>query len=530
MSELLQDFIFDTARRTPDAEALVYGAERLDYRALAQAVCAAAAAFGAAGVARGERIAVYLEKRVENVAALFGAAAAGAVFVPVNPLLKPEQVAYILADCNVRVLVTSPERLRQLEPALQSCPELRTVFVTGAVAAGAVAPCVQVLAWDSALAPHARAPEPVTRRIDADVAAILYTSGSTGRPKGVVLSQRNLVAGARSVAGYLNITASDRLLAVLPLSFDYGLSQLTCAFLRGASAVLLNHLFARDVLRAVIDERITGLAAVPPLWSQLTRLDWSGATSLRYLTNSGGAMPRATVEALRERLPQAELFLMYGLTEAFRSTYLPPAELARRPDSMGRAIPNADVMVVRPDGSRCAPNEPGELVHRGALVALGYWNDPAKTAERFRPAPGQDPALPLAEMAVWSGDTVRADEDGYLYFIGRSDEMIKVSGYRVSPTEIEEVVSATGLVEEAACFGVPHPELGQAVVLVAVADNDVAAALLQECKRRLPAYMVPLHVALQGAQLPRNPNGKIDRKTLQSGFLTLFDPSKESQS
>jgi len=526
MSELVQDLIFDTARRTPGAEALVYGAERLDYRALALAVRAAAAAFSAAGAGRGERIAVYLEKRVENVAALFGAAAAGAVFVPVNPLLKPEQVAYILADCNVRILVTSPERLRQLEPALGACPELRTIFVTGADAL--TAGRLPVLAWDAALAAQAGPDTPGTRRIDADVAAILYTSGSTGRPKGVVLSHRNLVAGARSVADYLAIQPSDRLLAVLPLSFDYGLSQLTCAFLRGASAVLLNHLFARDVLRAVIDERITGLAAVPPLWSQLARLDWREATTLRYLTNSGGALPRALVDALRARLPQAELFLMYGLTEAFRSTYLPPGELGRRPDSMGRAIPNAEVMVVRPDGTRCAPHEAGELVHRGALVALGYWNDPAKTAERFRPAPGQDPALPLPEMAVWSGDTVRMDEEGYLYFIGRSDEMIKVSGYRVSPTEVEEVVAATGLVEEAACFGVPHPELGQAIVLVGVAQADVAASLLQECKRRLPAYMVPLHLALQAAQLPRNPNGKIDRKTLQSNYLTLFAPTIES--
>ena len=520
MSELVHDFVFDAAHRTPDAEALVYGDARLDYRALAQSVAGAGAAIRAAGVERGERVAVYLEKRIETVTALFGASAAGAVFVPVNPLLKPEQVAYILADCNVRLLVTSPERLRQLAPVLAACPDLRTVLVTGETeACGAL----QVRAWDAALAAADTSPaNAAVRRIDADVAAILYTSGSTGRPKGVVLSHRNLVAGAHSVAQYLAIAPSDRLLAVLPLSFDYGLSQLTCAFLRGATAVLLNHLFARDVLKAVIDERITGLAAVPPLWFQLVRLDWRAATTLRYLTNSGGALPGATVTALRAALPQAELFLMYGLTEAFRSTYLPPAELARRPDSIGRAIPNAQVMVVRPDGTPCAPHEPGELVHRGALVALGYWNDAAKTAERFRPAPGQDQALALAEIAVWSGDTVRMDEEGFLYFIGRSDEMIKVSGYRVSPTEIEEVVSATGLLEEAACFGVPHPELGQAVVLVGVGDASVASLLLQECKRRLPAWMVPLHVALRADPLPRNPNGKIDRKSLQSDCLNLF--------
>jgi acyl-CoA ligase (AMP-forming) (exosortase A-associated) len=330
------------------------------------------------------------------------------------------------------------------------------------------------------------------------------------------------------VAGYLEITPADRILSVLPLSFDYGLSQLTTAFLAGASVVLMNHLFARDIVKMVVAERITGLAAVPPLWIQLAALPWPQPNTLRYLTNSGGAMPRTTVAALREALPQASLFLMYGLTEAFRSTYLPPSELDRRPDSMGRAIPNAEVMVVRPDGTLCAPNEPGELVHRGALVSLGYWNDPAKTAERFKPAPGQDPALPITEMAVWSGDTVRMDEEGYLYFIGRKDEMIKVSGYRVSPTEVEEAVHASGMVLEAAAFGVPHPALGQAIVLLAVAREGEldAAQLLKECQRRLPAYMVPAHAELREGQFPRNPNGKIDRKLLQQSFLTMFENVK----
>jgi len=284
-------------------------------------------------------------------------------------------------------------------------------------------------------------------------------------------------------------------------------------------------LFAKDILKAVAAERITGLAAVPPLWIQLAALDWPRDTSLRYLTNSGGAMPATTVASLRAVLPGARLFLMYGLTEAFRSTYLPPEELDRRPDSMGRAIPNAEVLVVRPDGTPCAPDEPGELVHRGALVALGYWNDPAKTAERFRPAPGRDAALPLAEMAVWSGDTVRMDAEGYLYFIGRSDDMIKVSGYRVSPSEVEEAAHASGLVVEAVAFGVPHPVLGQAIVLLAKpCDASLeTAALLKECQRRLPAWMVPAHIALRTQAFPRNPNGKFDRIQLRAAFIYLFE-------
>jgi acyl-CoA ligase (AMP-forming) (exosortase A-associated) len=522
MSDLIHEFIGRSARRTPDAEALVYGANRLDYATLSAAVEQAAQALLGNGLGRGDRVAVYLEKRVENVVAMFGAAAAGAVFVPVNPLLKPEQVAYILSDCNVRVLVTSVDRLKLLAPALAGSPDLRAVIVVGNGDAPDLG-AITVLDWEQALTqaggqrPH--------RAIDTDMAAILYTSGSTGKPKGVVLSHRNMVAGANSVVSYLENTAADRILAVLPLSFDYGLSQLTTAFSVGATAVLINHLLARDILKAVVAERITGLAAVPPLWIQVAQLPWPADCTLRYLTNSGGAMQRPTLDALRAALPNARPFLMYGLTEAFRSTYLPPDEADRRPDSMGKAIPNAEVMVLRPDGSECEPGEPGELVHRGALVSLGYWNDPAKTAERFKPFVSVHKGLVLTEMAVWSGDTVRKDEEGFLYFISRNDEMIKTSGYRVSPSEVEEVVYAREHVAEAAAIGVSHPALGQAIVVVAYANEGAvlsAADLLAACKPHLPAYMLPAKVVMSDTSLPRNPNGKIDRKLLSQQFENTF--------
>ncbi|MDO8071133.1 acyl-CoA ligase (AMP-forming), exosortase A system-associated [Janthinobacterium sp. SUN176] len=523
MATLIHDLIFETAQRAPQAPALSWQGEEMHYAALAQSVRKAACTLLALGLQRGARVAVYLEKRPENVSAMFGAAAAGGVFVPVNPLLRPEQVAYILADCNVDILVTSRERLAQLGPALAGCPDLRTVLLTGEALPESRLGKVRVLAWTvvSANVPAnvpagASAPRPHAA-IDADMAAILYTSGSTGRPKGVVLSHRNMLAGALSVSGYLRNTPQDRILCVLPLSFDYGLSQLTTAFASGACAVLMNYLLLRDIVEAVEQEAITGLAAVPPLWVQLSQLSWPLSTPLRYITNSGGVMQRATLDRLRQSLPRVQVYLMYGLTEAFRSTYLAPEQLERRPDSIGQAIPNAEVLVLRPDGSACDTDEPGELVHRGALVALGYWNDAARTAERFKPLPPQTSGLVLPELAVWSGDTVRRDADGYLYFVGRSDDMIKTSGYRVSPAEIEEVVYASGLVGEAAALGLPHAVLGQAIALLVTPAPGVVLlrdSVLAACRARLPSYMVPLWVDIRDGVLPRNPNGKIDRPLL----------------
>ena len=523
--DLIQDLIFHSAKSAPQNDALVYQKERLTFDALADLVASTATALLRLGLARGERVAVYLEKRTETVAALFGAAAAGGVFVPVNPLLKPEQVAYILKDCGVRILVTSAERLTLLANVLPDCHDLQSVIAVGLTQEVAVPPGVEVAGWQEVLSAAAAATP--HRIIDHDVAAILYTSGSTGKPKGVVLSHRNMVIGAKSVAQYLENTPSDRILCALPLSFDYGLSQLTTAFHAGACAVLMNYLLPRDIIKTVARESVTGLAAVPPLWIQLAQLDWPGGTDghLRYITNSGGAMPRSTLTTLRAKLPRTKPYLMYGLTEAFRSTYLPPEEIDSRPDSMGKAIPNAEVMVVREDGTPCVPGEPGELVHRGALVSLGYWNDSQKTAERFRPTPGREPSLTLAEIAVWSGDTVRMDEDGYLYFVSRRDEMIKTSGYRVSPTEVEEVIYATEMVSEAAALGVAHPALGQAIVVVAAPAAGATLdteALLSECKRRLPAFMVPALIKVSEGSLPRNPNGKIDRALLARSLGDLF--------
>ena len=530
MVRLLHELILEQANQNPDAIAIVHRQLNLDYATLTGQIQAVARGLLALGLNRAERVAVYLPKRLEAVTALFGASLAGCVFVPVNPLLKPDQVAYILRDCNVRILITARDRAELLEPLLADCPDLHTLALVDAeVALPQRIRHFQIIGWPALLAAErARSPVPV---IDTDMAAILYTSGSTGKPKGVVLSHRNMLTGAYSVAEYLGNRADDRILAVLPFSFDYGLSQLTTAFVAGARAVLMDYLLPRDVITIVAREGITGLAAVPPMWVQLAQPEWPAAAvdSLRYITNSGGAMPRATLTALRRALPKTTPYLMYGLTEAFRSTYLPPEEIDRRPDSIGKAIPNAEILVVREDGTPCAPGEPGELVHRGSLVALGYWNDPAKTAERYRPTPGQNPGLPLTELAVWSGDTVRIDEDGFLYFIGRKDDMIKTSGYRVSPTEIEEVLYGSGQIAEAAALGIPHPALGQAIIAVVKPLRDAfnENELINHCKRQLPNFMAPLQIIARHSDLPRNPNGKIDRKSLVEELRNLF-PESES--
>ena len=530
MGELIQELVLESASRVPGKIALVCQKQAITFAQLDDQVNQAADLFLALGLQKSERVATFLEKRVENIVGMFGAARAGGVFVPINPLLKGEQVVHIMNDCNVRLLVTSIDRLKLLTPHIGNCPELRAVVVVDRVGdAFSEFANVQVIDWEVGL-------EQVPTRqghrvIDSDMAAILYTSGSTGKPKGVVLSHRNIVAGAKSVAQYLELTQDDRILSVLPLSFDYGLNQITTSFLVGATAVLMNYLFPRDVIKAVAEEKITGLAAVPPLWVQLAQLPWpdSVANHLRFITNSGGHMPEPTLQALRHALPKTKPFLMYGLTEAFRSTFLAPDQVDKRPNSIGKAIPNAEILIVREDGSECAANEAGELVHRGVHVSLGYWNDVEKTAERFKPAPGQLGGLVMPEMVVWSGDTVKRDEEGYLYFISRRDEMIKTSGYRVSPTEVEEVIYATGMVVEAAAFGVTHPTLGQAIVVVVTpkpSQEFSADQLLATAKSKLPAFMVPHKIIVSAETLPRNPNGKIDRKTLAQGVQDLFGAAK----
>ena len=529
MHTLLHHLISHTAKRLPEHEALLFKDQTLNYQQLNDEIAAVANSLLKIGINRSERVATYLPKRIETVTTLFATSAADGCFVPVNPILKAEQVAYILNDCNVRLLVTSIDRLKPLESVLGHCSDLHTIIVVNPTQkpVSETLAHTQIIQWHDFISDNKSLPS--TRNIDTDIAAILYTSGSTGKPKGVVLSHRNMLIGAQSVAQYLQNTDADRLLAVLPFSFDYGLSQLTTAFSVGASVVLMDYLLPRDVIKAVEKYQITGLAAVPPLWIQLAQLEWpdSARQSLRYFTNSGGALPVEILKTLRKTLPDALPYLMYGLTEAFRSTYVPPEVIDSHQDSIGIAIPNAEVMVLREDGSQCADNEPGELVHRGSLVSMGYWNAPEKTQQRFRTIPSEQTGKVLPEMAVWSGDTVRRDKDGFLYFISRKDDMIKTSGYRVSPNEVEEVVYQSELVKEVVALGISHPVLGQAITLVIVPASDTLDSkdLLAFCKKNLPNFMHPAEIIFKTA-LQRNQNGKIDRKQLAEEYKNLFSEEK----
>jgi acyl-CoA ligase (AMP-forming) (exosortase A-associated) len=518
MRTQLHHLIEQRAGIRPDAPAITYRRETLSYGDLWDDVSRIAGGLQSLGVERDDRVAVYLEKRIETVTAIFAASRAGGVFVPINPVLRARQVAYIMADCDVKVLVTSSDRLALLADELEACPALRHVVLVDGPPTALLAgrPDIAVSGWDD-LAGDGSAV--VVPKIDIDMASILYTSGSTGSPKGVVLTHRNMIVGAESVSSYIGNHDQDVILSALPLSFDAGFSQLTTAFAVGAHVVLMNYMLAGEVVQLCARHQVTGLTCVPPLWIQIADRDWpaEASQSMRYFANTGGRMPKATLDKLRGHFPNARPFLMYGLTEAFRSTYLDPDEVDRRPDSIGKAIPNAEILVVRPDGTRCGPGEEGELVHRGALVAVGYWNDPVRTAERFKPAPGPSVTGHTTEIAVWSGDAVVADEEGFLYFVGRKDDMIKTSGYRVSPTEIEEVAYASGLVRDAVALGQEDERLGQVVVLVVspAGEGFSTDALLDEMRRQLPLYMVPSSVVVRD-ELPRSPNGKFDRNLIRS--------------
>ena len=447
----------------------------------------------------GDRVATWLPKTELACLMPLAAVRAGLVHVPINPVLKPAQVRHIMADSGARALLTAKARAGQLDA---------DDLVSGTLLLDEA----ETLAFLDDEGGEALDPSNADTN---SLAAILYTSGSTGRPKGVMLTHANLTLGAISVAQYLGLAADDVTLAVLPLSFDYGQNQLLSTWQAGGCVVPLDYLTPRDVIKACAKHGVTTLAAVPPLWVQLVEQDWpvDARAAMRRLTNSGGALTPSLVKGLRGLFGSStRIFAMYGLTEAFRSTYLDPDLIDGNPTSMGKGIPFAEIMVVAKDGSEAAPNEHGELVHAGPLVAAGYWQDAVRTADRFKPAPDWSEH---GGMAVWSGDTIWRDENGLLYFVGRDDAMIKTSGNRVSPTEVEEAAVESGLVAEACALGRKDERLGEVIILfvrgVAGADE---AALAAHMKSTLPNFMQPAEYVWLD-EFPKNANGKLDRDGLK---------------
>jgi acyl-CoA ligase (AMP-forming) (exosortase A-associated) len=517
MDFLIHHLLERSAQRSPAKEALVDGDQRLSYRDVRRFTHGIATGLRGAGLVRGDRIGICLDPSAAQVLSIFGISESGGVFVPINARLFPEQVGHIAKDCGIKGLITTPKRLSSLAGILGQIPSLEFIILTDEGHLDIGLPVLRLEEFYKLCGP----PEWSDEAISMDLATILYTSGSTGRPKGVMLSHANVLAGSRIVSAYLEIRAAERILAVLPFSFDAGMNQLMTAFEHGATIVLINFLYAHEVVQMLQREVITGLAGVPTFWSLMAQenstLEQHPPHSLRYITNTGGAMPQAVLKVLRRALPTTKIFLMYGLTEAFRSTFLPPEELDRRPTSIGKAIPDTQIMVLDERGKLCKPGEPGELVHRGPTVSLGYWNRPEDTARTLRANPLLPAEIGGCERVCYSGDLVKMDEAGFFYFLGRQDTMIKSSGFRVSPTEVEEVLFLTGKLREAAVIGIPDELLGQVIkAFVVPKDGELidTQALLTSCGEKMPRYMVPKIVEVL-VELPKTPSGKIDYPALR---------------
>jgi acyl-CoA synthetase (AMP-forming)/AMP-acid ligase II len=457
------------------------------------------------GVRPGDRVIVQLRKSMREVAAMLAVARIGGVIVNVNPALTTDQLRYVCEDSGASALIL----------------ELTASLVAGRNASVLLADSPE---WHSLVPGRRRQAVPV---LDSALCTIIYTSGSTGKPKGVMLSHRNILAGARSVARYLGLGPNDRLLSVLPYSFDYGLNQLTTMMLMGGTVIHQPVAMATEVVRALQAHRATGLAAVPPLFIQLVRLLETTPAhfpTLRRVTNSGGKIPDAILRRMPIVFPEADLVLMYGLTEAFRSTYLHPERFEAKLGAIGRAVPGAEVYLIKHGQGVAGPGEQGELVHRGPLVSLGYWNNPEATAAKIRPCP-ELAGLIGDEPVVYSGDIVRCDGDGDLWFVGRNDALIKTSGFRVSPDEVEDLIHHSAMAADVVAFGVADDMLGQTIhVAVTLLPGATREALMEFCRKAMPAYMVPRTIHVWPETMPRTPSGKLARPDVVRACQSMTMP------
>lgn len=510
---LVQDFLEHSAQRLPGKLCLVCDGQRLTYGQVDAMANRLALALRAHGVQRGDRVAIFLPNSVEAVVSIFAVLKAGGVFAVVNHTTKEPKLAYILANCQASALITADRHQAMAGRLAAEIPSLHTVVLTGAPPLPAFAEMGHVLSYQQILQdPAVPADRPARAGIDRDLACLIYTSGSTGDPKGVMSDHSNVVFAAGSIVEYVGNVEQDVVIGLLPLSFDYGLYQLLMTFKFGGTLVLeRGFTYPAATLKRIEQERVTGLPGVPTIFAVLVQMDLSpyDLSSLRYLTNTAAALPPSHILALRDKFPQATLFSMYGLTETKRTLYLPPEQLDRRPDSVGIAIPGTEVWLEDEAGNRLGRGSTGELVIRGRHVMRGYWNAPEATAQRYRPGP-----LP-GEMLCYSGDLFRMDDEGFLYFVARKDDIIKSRGEKVAPKEVENVLYSLPGVVEAAVVGVPDPILGQAIKAFVVLNGVELseAQVLAHCRANLEDYMLPKAVEFR-PELPKTSSGKIKKTDL----------------
>lgn len=507
----LDTFLRRTAERVPEKTALICGDARHTYRAIDVAADRLACALIGLGVRRGDRIAVHLDNCAETVIGIYAILRAGAIFVLVNWTVKPEKLTFLLNDSGASILITRAQKALGLAAETVAAGKLATIIVIDSDAQPATG--IATRSWAELVGDAQAVRAFVTPGIDMDLAALIYTSGSSGRPKGVMLSHCNMAAAATSVISYLDNDERDVIACALPLSFSYGLHQMLTAFQVGAT-LLLEKSFAypHAVLQRMVDERATGFALVPTMAALLLQLDAGSydLRHLRYLTNAGAALSSARALQLQQRFPGARLFLMYGLTECKRVSYLSPDELTRHPDSVGKPMPDVEAYVVDEHGRRLPPGKIGELVVRGSNVMRGYWNLPDETERALRPGP-----VP-GERVLHTGDLFKVDDEGYLYFVARRDDIIKCRGEKVSPTEVENVLYRLDGVALAAVYGVPDPLLGSVVkAVIALAEGSLLTEIevRRHCARYLDDFMVPKIIEFRSA-LPRNDAGKIDKRRM----------------
>lgn len=509
---LVQNFLEDSAKKRPVKTALVVGGERYTYAEVNAMADSLASALLSEGFKKGDRAAVFLDNSLEAVVGLFGVLKAGGVFVMLNPTMKAEKLSYILNNCRAYALIGPVSRLSIISEAAESSPHLKSVFLAGKMN-GPALPDKSVISLDETIN-SSGATAVISRSIDSDLATIIYTSGSTGSPKGVMMAHYNMAAAASSITTYLENTEDDVILNTLPVSFDYGLYQVLMGFKMGATVVLeKSFMYPYRTIEIMLKENITGFPIVPTMSSILMKMEdlrKKDFPSLRYITNTAAALPIAHITGIRDLFPKALLYSMYGLTECKRVSYLPPSELDRRPASVGRAMPNTETYIVDEKGNRVGPGVVGELVVRGTNVMQGYWELPEETARKLRPG------LYPGERVLYTGDLFKSDEEGFLYFVGRKDEIIKSRGEKVSPREIENVIYSIDGVVEAAVVGVPDPVLGEAVKAFVVTKNGSPVTkkdVLRHCSMHLEDYMVPKLVEF-AAELPKTDTGKIRKASL----------------